>query len=83
MRHPYEKFIRLELLTLGIVIITGVISIVKGYPIIMILSLYLLSISIFCEALIGLNTQRTTKGAKQFAKAFMLFLLTTVLFFQL
>ncbi|WP_164667535.1 hypothetical protein [Virgibacillus doumboii] len=83
MRHPYEKFIRLELLTLGLVVVTGLIAIFQGYLIIMFFSLYLLSISIFCEALIALNTPHSTEGVKQFAKAVMLLLITTVLLFQL
>lgn len=83
MRHPYEKFIRLELVTLVLVVVIGFISVFQGYPIIMLFCLYLLSISIFCEALIHMNTFRTTEGIKQFVKAFMLMLLTTILLFQL
>lgn len=83
MRHPYEKFIRLELITLVLVVIIGLISVFQGILIIMLFSLYLLAISIFCEALIAMNTHNTAEGAKQFVKAAMLMLVTTILLFQL
>ncbi len=83
MRHPYEKFIRLELITLVLVVIIGLISVFQGILIIMLFSLYLLSISIFFEALIAFNTHNTAEGAKQFVKAAMLMLVTTILLFHL
>lgn len=83
MRHPYEKFIRLELITLTFVVIVGLIAIFKGYLIIILFSLFMLAISILCEALIAINTYHTSEGVKQFIKAVMLLLLTAVLLFQL
>ncbi|WP_174614978.1 hypothetical protein [Virgibacillus ihumii] len=83
MRHPYEKFIRLELLTLAAAMIIGLIAIFQGYLLIIFLCIFLLAVSLVFEGLIAMNTFHTTAGLKQFAKAAMLLLLTIVLFFQL
>ncbi|MFC4558125.1 hypothetical protein ACFO3D_07865 [Virgibacillus kekensis] len=83
MRHPYEKFIRLEIITLILAGVIGFIAVFQGFPIIMIFCLYLLAISIFSEALIYTNTFQTAQGMKQFAKAFLLILFATILLFQL
>ncbi|WP_010531536.1 hypothetical protein [Lentibacillus jeotgali] len=83
MHNPYEKYIRIELLSLALAVVIGLIAIVQGYVIIMLLCVYLLAFSIFSEGLFLLNTNRSTEGIKQVAKAGMLMLLATILFFSL
>ncbi|WP_077329400.1 hypothetical protein [Virgibacillus siamensis] len=83
MRHPYEKFIRLELLTLAAAVIIGLIAIIQGYLLIVFFCLFLVAISMIFEGLIAMNTFHTTEGLKQFTKAAILLLLTFILFFKL
>lgn len=83
MRHPFEKFIRLELLTLAAAAIIGLIAIFQGYLLIIFFCLLLLAISIMFEGLIAMNTFHTSEGLKQFTKAVILILLTFFLFFKL
>ncbi|QKY70524.1 hypothetical protein [Lentibacillus sp. CBA3610] len=83
MRNPYEKYIRMELLTLALAVVIGLIAILQGYVVIILLSMYLLAFSIFCEGFLQLNTNRGMDGIKQFVKAGMLMLLATILFFSL
>ncbi|GGJ82989.1 hypothetical protein GCM10007063_01850 [Lentibacillus kapialis] len=83
MRNPYDKYIRMELLTLTLAVVIGLIAIVQGYVIIMLLCVYLLAFSILCEGFLFLNTNHSADGIKQVAKAGMLMLLATILFFSL
>ncbi|SFA97735.1 hypothetical protein SAMN04488072_104270 [Lentibacillus halodurans] len=81
MRSPYEKYIRIELLALALAVIIGLIAIVQGYVIIILLCVYLLAFSMFCEGFLHLNTNKPIDGIKQFVKAGMLMVLATILFF--
>ncbi|GAA0605648.1 hypothetical protein GCM10009001_23650 [Virgibacillus siamensis] len=83
MRHPYEKFIRLELFTLAAAVFIGLIAMFQGFLLIIFFCIFLLAVSMIFEGLIAMNTFHTTEGLKQFIKAAMLLLLTLVLFFQL
>ncbi|HLR62854.1 MAG TPA: hypothetical protein VK097_10475 [Lentibacillus sp.] len=83
MRNQYEKYIRVELLTLALAVVIGLIAIVQGFVIIMLLCVYLLAFSIFCEGFLFLNTNRPADAIKQIAKAGMLMLLATILFLAL
>ncbi|HLS08626.1 hypothetical protein [Lentibacillus sp.] len=83
MHNPYEKYIRMELLSLAFAVIIGVIAVVQGYVIIMLFCVYLLAFSIVCEGFLHLNSNHTADGFKQFVKAGMLMLLATILFFSL
>lgn len=83
MRNQYEKYIRVELLTFALAVVIGLIAIVQGFVIIMLLCVYLLAFSIFCEGFLFLNTNRPADAIKQIAKAGMLMLLATILFLAL
>ncbi|TFJ93409.1 hypothetical protein [Lentibacillus salicampi] len=83
MRNPYEKYIRIELLTLALAVVIGMIAIVQGYLLIMLFCVYLLAFSMFCEGFLHINTNHAVDGFKQFVKAGMLILIVTVLFFSI
>lgn len=83
MRNPYENYIRMELLSLALAVVIGLIAIVQGYVMIMLFCLYLLAFSILSEGTFYLNTNKTPEGIKQFVRAGMLLVLATVLFFYI
>ncbi|MUK89602.1 hypothetical protein GMD78_14635 [Ornithinibacillus sp. L9] len=77
MRHPYEKFIIAELATIGLAIILAIIAFIQGLLILIVLSLYLIAVSLVCDGLIALNTFKQTHATKQFVRAVAVFLLAT------
>ncbi|WP_404455834.1 hypothetical protein [Oceanobacillus kapialis] len=79
MRHPFEKIIRIELLTIVLALIIGLISIIQGYLLLATCSIYLIAISFTCTALLDWKTNQTAQGAKHAARALLLFLLATYL----
>lgn len=84
MRHPYEKILRLELFTLGLSILTGFIALFQASVFLIVISFYLLAISLACDAFIHLYFhmyQREMQGMKQIIRGAVLFLLSTVLIF--
>ncbi|PAV31414.1 hypothetical protein CIL05_01805 [Virgibacillus profundi] len=83
MRHPFEKFIRLELLSIVCVILFGLIALIQGYLLLIFLSLYLLAIGLLCNAMIEWYTHQSASAGKQVLRAIMIFLFTTYLMFLL
>ncbi|MFD2044376.1 hypothetical protein ACFSTA_09545 [Ornithinibacillus salinisoli] len=77
MRHPYEKFIIGELASIGLAIILGLIAIIQGLLILIILSFYLIAVSLLCDGLIALHTFNQVHASKQFVRALVIFLLAT------
>lgn len=82
MRHPYEKFIRIELATIALAILIGFIVLIKGYILLAFASLYLLVISLLSEAMIAWFTHQKVQSGKQIIRAVILFALTTYFIFQ-
>ncbi|GAA0436058.1 hypothetical protein GCM10008983_10870 [Lentibacillus halophilus] len=83
MRNVYEKYIRLEFVTLGLAIVTGIIAIMQGYVIMMTGSLYFIAASLFCEGVLHTSTNNAQDGIKQLIKAGMVAILSTIMLFQL
>lgn len=81
MRHPYEKFIRLELITIILVFILGIFAIIQSYILFIYLGLYLLVISLVFNALIEFHTYQTQEAMKHALRALLLFVFTTYLVF--
>lgn len=82
MRHPYEKFIRIELAAIALAILIGIIVLIKGYLILLFACFYLLVISLLSEAMIAWFTQNKVQSGKQIIRALIIFSLTTYLIFQ-
>lgn len=83
MRHPYEKFIRIEIICITFVLLVGVFALFKGAALIILMCFFVLALSLFCDALIEYYSHRTPQAAKQLIRAVMIILFSTVLFFQL
>ncbi|MGM8211454.1 hypothetical protein ACLIBH_01540 [Virgibacillus sp. W0430] len=83
MNHPYEKLIRIVIISIVFALISGVIGVIKGYTILIFLSLYFLAISLLFEAVLLFTTFRQAEGGLQFLRAILLLLFTSFLFFQL
>ncbi|SFE08344.1 hypothetical protein SAMN05216238_10834 [Lentibacillus persicus] len=83
MHNPYEKYKRMELITLALAVIIGLTAVVQGTAILMLFSLLLVAVSIFSEGLLQFNTNKAAEGIKQFVKAGILMLLAAILLFFL
>lgn len=83
MRHPNEKFIKIELVSLTLAVIIGLFAIIQAAFIWFSLSVYLIAISLFCDGVIALSTHQQVWAMKQLIRSILLFLLTTLLIFKL
>ncbi|ASN04014.1 hypothetical protein [Virgibacillus necropolis] len=83
MRHPYEKFVRLELISLILAIFAGIVVLVKGFILLAVVIIYLIGCGLCCEAMIELNTHNRNKAFKHFAQALLLFIFMTYILFHL
>ena len=83
MRHPYGKFIRIEVISLACLIFIGFIALIQGYLLLIYFCFYLLAIGLITDAVIEWYSHQSAKAGKQIIRAVMLFLLTTYLIFTL
>ncbi|MEW9676354.1 hypothetical protein ABRT01_09265 [Lentibacillus sp. L22] len=83
MRHPYEKFMKMELFAIIGAIIVGIIALIKGFVLVVILALYMVSFSMFSGAIVEWNTRQTQQAGKHLLQAAMLFIFTTYMIFHL
>lgn len=84
LRHPYEKIMQLELLTLGASVLIGLIALIQASVFFIILSFYFIVLSLACDVFShNYTSHRQQQGLKQAVRAGMLFFLTTVLIFLL
>ena len=84
MRHPYEKIMRLELIAIGLSILTGIIALFQASVLFILLAIYLIIISLACDAFThNFTTYRQLQSLKQAIRAGILFLLATALIFLL
>jgi hypothetical protein len=83
MRHPYRKLIQMELISLLFALLIGFSALITGYILIIFLSIYLVVLSLFCDAMLLLHTRHPAEAGKQAIRCVMLFLFTTYFIFQL
>lgn len=83
MRHPYEKFIRLELIALILAVFAGIIVLVKGFILLAIFLIYLVACALCCEGMIELNTHNRNHAIKHFLQAILIFVFMSYLVFHL
>lgn len=76
MHQRSEKMLLIELFTLSIAIILGIIAFVKGITLLILMALFLLFCSTLSSGLLFLYTFRYEDAYKQFARAFVLFFIT-------
>lgn len=77
MDHPYLKLIRIEILSLLFGSFLGLFAIVQNYRILLFFSLYLIVISLICNALIASYMSKKAEVLKQLIRAILLFVITT------
>ncbi|WP_087973675.1 hypothetical protein [Oceanobacillus rekensis] len=83
MRHPYRKLIQMELISLLFAMLIGFSALIAGYIIIIFLSIYLVVLSLFCDAMLLLYTRHPAEAGKQAIRGIMLLLFTTYFIFRL
>lgn len=81
MRHPYEKFIRIELISIISAALIGIIAFIKGYMILIFLCFLLIVLSLLAEAITLWFTYQKIQGGKQLIRALVILVLTIYLVF--
>jgi len=82
MKHPYEKIMIIEIGSLIAVIVIGIIALLQKSALFIFLCLYLLVLSMGCDALIHWYMYQQQEATKQFLRAMTLFLFVTFLLFH-
>lgn len=83
MRHPYEKFIRLELITLILAVLAGIVVLIKGFTFLAILLIYLIACGLCCEAMVEFHTHNKNKAFKHFVQAMLILVFMSYIVFHL
>lgn len=83
MKHPYEKFIQIELLTIALALLILIVSTIKGYLLPIVFSLLLIAVSLISDSMILLLSQQKANAVKQSARAIIIFILATYLLFKI
>lgn len=83
MRHPYEKFIRIELISMIIAALACIIVLMKGYLILVFICFFLLILSLLTEAITLWFTYQKVQGGKQLFRASIILILTLYLILKL
>lgn len=83
MRHPYEKFIQLELLAIICAVVFGFFAMIQSYLFLILISFYLIAISLFLNAITYWYLRRTMDAFKQLVRALMLAFFITFIVFHL
>lgn len=83
MRHPYEKFIRIELFSIVLALTIFIFALIKGFILLIICSLLLISISLLADSLISWLTHQKAQAIKQCARAVIIFILAIYIIFVL
>lgn len=82
MRHPYEKVIRIELISMISAVLIGIIALIKGYIIFIFICFFLITLSLLAEAIILWFTYQKVQSGKQLIRAFMILILAVYIAFK-
>lgn len=83
MRHPYEKIIRIELVSMASAVLIGIVAFIQGYLILIFLCFFLIILSLLAEAITLWFTYQKIQSGKQLIRAFIILMLTVYLIFKL
>lgn len=83
MRHPYRKIVQMEFISLLFAFLIGFSALIAGYMILLFLSIYLIVLSLVCDAMILMYTRHPVEAGKQAVRSAMLFIFTTYFIFRL
>ncbi|SHG68330.1 hypothetical protein [Ornithinibacillus halophilus] len=79
MRQSFDKFILGEIVAIALAVVVGLFGLIQASTLLIILSIYLISISILCDAMVARFTYNQTHALKQFARAITIFIVGTFL----
>ncbi len=81
MHHERDKYNLMSIGSLGLALIIGLFAMIKSFLLLIIISFYLIAVSLICEALLLNISFRQLEGIKQLARALVLIILITYLLF--
>lgn len=84
MKHPYAKYITIELLTLVIALFFTILTLVYKMFLMLLFALCFIALSLLSEALFLFFTNKKVEASKQMVRSLLLLLLLfTIIFTQL
>lgn len=83
MKHPYERFILAELVSISLAILIGLVALIKGVMILAFIALYCIAISFVCEGLIEWSKRQTLVAGKQLLRALAIIILASYLILKI
>ncbi|MBO1002094.1 hypothetical protein ACFSKI_05805 [Pseudogracilibacillus auburnensis] len=82
MHHQRDKYNQISIVSLLLAFLIGLFAMIKSYQLIILFSLYLLTLSIVTEALLLNMSLRKTESIKQLIRGLILFILISYLFIK-
>ncbi len=79
MRHPYNKFIRGELVAIVLAILFGLIALIQGVFLLIVICLFLVAASLIFDGLIAINMRNQAHGIKQIMRSVLILMLALFL----
>lgn len=83
MKHPHEKFIRIELFSLVLTMILFIFAVIKGFTFFAFISLLLITISLLADAIILWGIHEKAPAIKQVVRAILILFLTIYILLKL
>lgn len=83
MRSSLEKVAIMEVIAIFLAFIIGLFAMIQGYLLLILLTLFLISLSLVCEAFVFSQKRQSQHAIKQIIRAVCIFLFVTYLLFQI
>lgn len=81
LKHPADKFAQLQFALLGVAIIFGIVTLLKGATIYILLMFYSLSLSMVFDGMAQHHKRQNNMYALQFLRAIIMLIFITILYF--
>lgn len=82
MRYPFERLMLWEVISLGLAFPIGFIALIRGSLLFAITTLFLIIISLVCNVLLLLYTNRSPFALKQILRSVLIFMVIVTLIIQ-
>ncbi|WP_112182238.1 MULTISPECIES: hypothetical protein [Paraliobacillus] len=81
MRHPHERLLQLQFLTLLLAIVFGIITVFSGYIFLAYVTCLMLAVNLLCEGLIEWKNHDTIQFAYHVLRVILILVFVSYLYF--
>lgn len=83
MRQPFDRYMQIEIAALGSASLFALFAFIKTSILLALVSLYLIVISLACDAMLKWELMDKITSSKQFGRAIILLLLSSYIFLHI